>query len=179
MTDSVRIGNIQLSISESDMLFTASDVLICPCFDFKNHDNGICRQIKIRAGEDLMSELSKKKHQTCLTKSYRLAMRRIKNIIHMNNEDHSHHYDSMKKALTEAFQIANEKQFRTIVLGSLNASVYKISYETISKLILAVIEEFSLTVSHPVSVLIVDSNKNFLTIFEEKLHAEFKKNILL
>lgn len=172
------IGGIKILTSEGDLLFTATDALICPCFDFRNHDNGISRQIKFRAGNELISELSKKEPVTCLTKSHRLAMRRIKNIIHLNGSSPKPDFDSMRSGLTTAFQIANEKQFRAISLGSLNASSFKFSYETISKLIVSVIAEYSEQPNNSLTtLLIIDSNQNFLTILEEKLHVGIEKKI--
>ena len=172
------IGNIKILTSEGDILFTAVDAIICPCFDFRNHDNGISRQIKFRAGNELTAEISKKEPNTCLTKSYRLAMRRIKHIIHLNGPSAKPDYDSLRQSLTTAFQIACEKQFKTISFGSLNASPFHFSYETISKLIISVITEFSERPDNSLTtLLIIDSNQNFLTILEVTLHVGIEKKI--
>lgn len=173
-----KIGELNIHTAEGDILFTAADVLICPCFDFRKHDNGMSRQVKIRAGNEIITELSKKEPETSLTKSYRLAMRRINHIIHLNGPSPKPDYESVRAALINAFRIANEKGFKTLSLSSLNASVYKFSYETISKLIVTVINEVAHQSGNSLqSISVIDSNHNFLTVFEEKLHVSIEKKI--
>ncbi len=174
----IQFKNITIFISLGDLTFQETEALICPCFDSRNHDAGVCRQVKIRAGEDLMIALGRSSNSetSFQTNSFRLAMRRIRSIIHLYNQGFRQNYDTIALSLQSAFSIAVEKKIKVISLGSLNASNFKLSYKSISTLILDSIEkELSGEENTIEKIHVTDSNENFITQFTEVLNERIKK----
>lgn len=175
---SIKFHQMEIFISNGDLLFQESDALICPCFDVRNHDQGICRQIKIRAGESLISEIGKflKSEHSFSSGSHRLAVRRIRSIFHLYHSLPKTNFDAIQSSLHFAFKLIVEKKLKSVSMGSLNASIFKLSYSSISTLILDCLETVSQEDECSIEkIYIVDSNQNFLNQFTEALHERVKQ----
>ncbi|MCA0447056.1 MAG: macro domain-containing protein [Bacteroidetes bacterium] len=163
-------SNIEITIG--DLLFLPSGALICPCQFGGRHDNGVCRQILQLAGKDLERDIKNhaKREGAYLSSPYRLGMRQIKNILHLNISSEPPLKASIAKALDEAFILAEKKEIQSVSIGSLNASAFGISWQDAANLISVALSRLQPT-ENPISIRITDSNLQFITKIREVLHA--------
>jgi len=163
-------SNIEITIG--DLLFLPSGALICPCQFGGRHDNGVCRQVLHLAGKDLERDIKNhaKREGAYHSSPYRLAMRQIKSIIHLNISSEPPLKASIALALDEAFALAEKKEIKSISIGSLNASTFGISWQDAAGLIAAALSRRQPS-ENPISIRITDSNLQFITKIREVLHA--------
>lgn len=161
-----------IEITIGDLLFLPSGALICPCQFGGKHDNGICRQILQLAGKDLERDIKNhaKREGAYHSSSYRLAMRQIKSIIHLNISSEPPLKSSLAFALDEAFSLADKMEIKTVSMGSLNASAFGISWQDSAGLIAGALLRLQKS-ENQIVFKITDSNLQFITKIREVLHA--------
>lgn len=162
----LQLKKLTIHLAVGDILFQPSDALFCPCFSDVLHQNGLCRQILQISGSEAGSTFKKKSNSPIVftTPSFRLAMRKIKNLIHLRRSENQ----SFEEVILSSLQLAVDNHWHSISFNSLEAQSNNLTPMKMAQILDRILRKFSLTTDE-FTIQIIDANEKFIQQMKEFL----------